>query len=209
MARKRVSLKKRLRRLEVRLQRNPRVQGVLQAIVSGYLRVVLATSRKQFLDVDRYRTHDSSAPVIICCWHGRLAGTPFLGAHLQRPVNVLASDHADGMLIVETLARMGYEAILLSTSRDKTSSLRLALRALREGTSLGIATDGPMGPARNSKPGAVTLASFSGAALVPDGICCAPGAASGHMGRLCSAAAFRALHSLHRRSDPRTPSARA
>lgn len=174
MARKRVSLKKRLRRLEVRLQRNPRVQAVLRGLVSGYLRGVQRTSRKQFLGVDRYRQQDREAPVIICCWHGHLAGTPFLGDHLHRPVKVLASDHADGMLIVDTLARMGYEAILLATSGDKTPSLRAALRALRQGTSLGLSTDGPMGPARESKPGAVTLASLSGAALVPMGVAARP-----------------------------------
>lgn len=167
MARKRVPLKKRLRRLEVRLQRNPVVQRILRGTVAGYLRLVAKTSRWQYLGLEPYKHKDGDPAAIMCCWHGRLAGTPFVGDATGRPMKALASDHPDGMLIVDMLRGMGYDSILLSTSGDNTQSLREAVRALRKGFSLGISTDGPMGPAFQSKPGAITLAGLSGAHLVP------------------------------------------
>lgn len=156
-----------MRRLEVRLQRNRWVQTFLRKTVSGYLRFVAWSSRWTYLGLDPYTHRDGAPAVIMCCWHGRLAGTPFIGNRTGRPMKALASDHPDGMLIVDMLKGMGYESILLSTSGDNTQSLREAVRALRKGTSLGISTDGPMGPAYKSKPGAVTMAGLSGAAMVP------------------------------------------
>lgn len=169
MARKRIPLKKRIRRLEVRLQRNPRMQAILRGTVSGYLRLVKRTTRWQYLGVYDYTLDAYPDAAIFCGWHGRLAGIPFIANKAERPILALASDHPDGLLIVEMLRGMGHESILLSTSGDNTQPLREALRALRRGRSLGIATDGPLGPALQSKPGAVTLASLSGKGLVPVG----------------------------------------
>ncbi len=171
---KRVPLKKRLRRLEVRLQRNPRVQRMIRGGYARYIRFVERTTRWTYLGLDDWGPDGDRGPVIYCSWHSCLAATPFAGQLTGRTAKVLVSDHADGQIIVELLKAVGVEPILVQTSRSKTASVRASLEVLRAGGTLGITPDGPMGPAGQSKPGAVIIAGMSGAPMVPLGYAARP-----------------------------------
>ncbi|WP_138468404.1 lysophospholipid acyltransferase family protein [Poseidonocella sp. HB161398] len=171
---KRSPLQKRLRRLEVRIQRNPRVQRAVRNGYARYIRFVERTTRWQYLGLDAWGPEGNRDPMIFCAWHARLACTPFVGPLIGRKAKVLVSDHADGQIIAELLRAVGFEPILLQTSRSKTGSLRAALHELRAGGTLGMTPDGPMGPPERSKPGAIILAGLSGVPIVPLGYAARP-----------------------------------
>lgn len=171
---KRRSLRKRLRRLEVRLQRNPGVQRVLRGLIRSYIRLIHRTTRWRYLDLDLYGPAGDRTPAVLCVWHETLPGTTHALNVLERPTWALASDHPDGLLVVDVLRDLGFESLLVATSGDNTGPLREALRRLRGGASVCITTDGPLGPPRRSKPGAVTLAGLSGARLVAFGYATRP-----------------------------------
>ncbi len=167
-------LQKRLRRIEVRLQRHPLVQGTLQALLNSYVRIVHRTTRWQYDGVRDYGPGGDQSAALLCAWHETLPGVTHALRVLERPTTALASDHPDGLLVVKLLRRMGFACLLMQTSRDKTGALRDALRVLRADGSLAVTPDGPMGPAREVKPGAVTLGALSGAPLIPFGYATTP-----------------------------------
>jgi hypothetical protein len=82
---------------------------------------------------------------------------------------VLTSRSFRGAVIAEVCRRFGYRPILLP-EHGRAAGLEVMRAALAEGGGLGIAADGPLGPARVFKLGAVALAAETGAAVLPVGV---------------------------------------
>lgn len=143
-------------------------------LAAGYIRLVRWTSRIEFVNRDGLARLDAGAtPVIATAWHGRLLMLPYCWPSQPLPV-VLISRHGDGEMIARTVERMGIETVRGSTSRadkdrDKggAAALRLLLRLLRDGRSVGLTPDGPRGPRMRASIGTITLARLSGAPLIP------------------------------------------
>jgi len=107
----------------------------------------------------------AGAPVIYAVWHGRILLLPvFYG---RRPVRVLASRSRDGELVTRYVSRFGIRSVRGSSSRGGASAFRALARWLENGHEVLIVPDGPRGPAETVKPGIVSLARLSGAAIVP------------------------------------------
>ena len=82
--------------------------------------------------------------------------------------SVPVSRSRDGDLIAAILERLGYAPTPRgSSSRGGAAALRALVRLVEGGTSISIQTDGPRGPARESKVGIVVLARITGAPIVP------------------------------------------
>ena len=82
--------------------------------------------------------------------------------------SVPVSRSRDGDLIAAILERLGYAPTPRgSSSRGGAAALRALVRLVEGGTSISIQTDGPRGPARESKVGIVALARITGAPIVP------------------------------------------
>ena len=104
-------------------------------------------------------------PVIFAHWHGQLL--PLLYHHRGEAITVLISEHADGEIIAQAAARLGYRTVRGSTSRGAARALLGLVRAVRGGSDLAITPDGPRGPARTVAPGTLIVAQRSGAPIVP------------------------------------------
>lgn len=104
-------------------------------------------------------------------WHHQL----FLAAWLLHrelvrrgvPVVVLISRSRDGTLASELGRLLGADVVRGSTSRGGGAALRQLLRSAGEGRMPFLVPDGPRGPARYCKPGAVALAELGGLAIQP------------------------------------------
>ncbi|MGB0659593.1 MAG: lysophospholipid acyltransferase family protein [Mangrovicoccus sp.] len=155
------------RQFEVRLQRNPKIQAVLHGFYRWYMGFVARTTRWEEIGVQSYGPNGDFRPKILCLWHGHLACGPTVAMQMQRDVTVLASDHADAQILVAYLNDLGMQVIPLKTSGDNTTAVKQAVRHVRRGGTLGVTPDGPMGPAREVKPGAITIAALAQAELVP------------------------------------------
>jgi len=85
------------------------------------------------------------------------------------------SQSRDGDLVEGVLRKLGFaESPRGSSSRGASALLRALIRCLRRGGTLGILPDGPRGPARQAKQGAVALSRMTGAAIIPVGVAASP-----------------------------------
>jgi lysophospholipid acyltransferase (LPLAT)-like uncharacterized protein len=137
-----------------------RAVGWLGALL---LRALGATWRVRTSGVDPFARGGPFVPVL---WHrGFLVAVAlFRGRGIAVPV----SRSRDGDLVDAVLQRLGYAPSPRgSSSRGATALLREMIRRARAGVVVAVLPDGPRGPARVAKPGAVALAAAAGAPLVP------------------------------------------
>jgi len=111
------------------------------------------------------RVEAGGRPYVLLCWHEALL--PVMWHHRHRGIAALVSEARDGQYLSSFAGSLGYGLIRGSSTRGGRRALRAAIRALEQGTPVGITPDGPRGPRRIAKPGAVTAAARSGAVVLP------------------------------------------
>ena len=140
--------------------------GVLgQGLVGSlFLTVRIQTMGEEYLRPFR----DAGTPVIFVFWHGRLL--PLVHVHRGQGAVVLVSEHGDGEYVTRILRRLGFGTVRGSSTRGGVRGLKGLIRAARGGHDLAVTPDGPRGPNREFKPGAVTVARMTGLPLIPIGV---------------------------------------
>jgi hypothetical protein len=106
-------------------------------------------------------------PIIFAGLHEGLMMLPF---HFRDRAGgvVMVSASRDGDIIADTIAHFGLRPVRGSTGHGGRDALEAMATALRDGgMSAGVIVDGPRGPARVAKPGAVLLARATGLPIVP------------------------------------------
>ena len=105
-----------------------------------------------------------AGPTIFVFWHHSLLAC----AHRFRGLGIaiLISQSFDGELIARTVERLGFVAVRGSSTRGAAGGLRGMAAAYAAGRRCAFTADGPRGPARVAKPGAVHLAQLAGAAWI-------------------------------------------
>jgi lysophospholipid acyltransferase (LPLAT)-like uncharacterized protein len=130
------------------------------------IRIVGSTLRWKVEGWDYYTSHKASNGKIIgVFWHGRI----FMAAYFFRNMGfvVMASQNRDGDYIARTIRRFGYGAVRGSSTRGGSGALLEMHEKLKRNHNAAFTIDGPLGPRYIAKPGAVWLASKSGAAIFP------------------------------------------
>jgi lysophospholipid acyltransferase (LPLAT)-like uncharacterized protein len=122
--------------------------------------------REQFPpSVDPHRA-DHSTRCVYLLWHR----TILMACHAYRGLGVCigVSEHGDGEIGARIAERFGFETARGSSTRGATRLVRAMLdfAAQRPGD-LALTPDGPKGPARQCKPGALFLAAKLGWPVVP------------------------------------------
>ncbi|MBN1223653.1 MAG: lysophospholipid acyltransferase family protein [Candidatus Aminicenantes bacterium] len=104
-------------------------------------------------------------PVIILVWHGRIFLPPYF--FRKRGVAALISPSGDGEFMARIISGWRYKIFRGSGSHSIVKAWALMKKELEEGGELIIVPDGPKGPNRTMKSGALKLAQQTGAVLVP------------------------------------------
>ncbi len=104
--------------------------------------------------------------MVLAFWHGQMVAV--LGAH-PPGVGVLISEHRDGEIISQVIARFGHFSIRGSSSRGGSRALLEAVREVKNGHDVAFTPDGPRGPRHSYAPGALMLAQRTGAPIVSIG----------------------------------------
>lgn len=104
-------------------------------------------------------------PFVLSLWHGRIL--PLMLYFRRRGLVALTSENFDGEWIARIITRFGYRTARGSSSRNARAALRQMMKEVRRGRSTAFTLDGPRGPARVAKPGAVWLAGATGVPLLP------------------------------------------
>jgi lysophospholipid acyltransferase (LPLAT)-like uncharacterized protein len=102
---------------------------------------------------------------IYAFWHNRV----FLATYFfrRRGIVVMTSQSFDGEYIARFIQRFGYGAARGSSSRGAVGALVEMVKLVRQGRPAGFTIDGPRGPRRVAKMGAVLLAKKTGAPVLP------------------------------------------
>jgi lysophospholipid acyltransferase (LPLAT)-like uncharacterized protein len=103
--------------------------------------------------------------VVIVLWHEELL--PILWHHRGLGISAVVSVARDGQYLADAAGRLGYDLIRGSSRRGATQALLGALRALEERRSVAFTPDGPIGPRRVAKAGAVAAAQRARVPIVP------------------------------------------
>jgi hypothetical protein len=140
-----------------------RAAGLLGQGLLGSLFTTIRSTRVGEEHYLRFRQRDE--PVIFVLWHGQLL--PLIHLHRGEGIVVLVSEHADGEYVTRVLLRHGFDTVRGSSTRGGIKGLKGLIRAARAGHDLALTPDGPQGPARVLKPGALVAAQLTGAPIIP------------------------------------------
>lgn len=107
-------------------------------------------------------------PVMLAILHEELFALTGYGARfLFGRVATMASDSRDGELISQVLERIGYAVARGSSTRGGLKALQQLRKFMQQGRIGVLTVDGPRGPRRKPKAGAVYMAQRAGAVLLP------------------------------------------
>ncbi|MDF1882828.1 lysophospholipid acyltransferase family protein [Sulfurimonas sp. SAG-AH-194-C21] len=138
--------------------------SLVPLIGSWLIRFLYLTNKKVF------HTNNplSDEPIIYACWHGDLMMFAHAYLRYKNPPHIKAviSSHFDGTLIAGTLQKFGLEVISGSTNKNAARVLIQAIKALREGYSIGITPDGPRGPRHEVADGVISMAQKTGKKVI-------------------------------------------
>jgi len=130
------------------------------------LAVWTRSCRTRIHGVEEYeRAKSGGKPIILLIWHGRLLVVPYF--FRNRGIAALVSPSPDGEILARIGERWGYRVVRGSSSHSVIRAWAEMRNELRRGGELIIVPDGPRGPNRKLKPGAIKLARDTGALLVP------------------------------------------
>lgn len=136
---------------------------MIEGLFAGYVAFAHRTSRWQRSGCEEMDAAVASGePVIFVLWHQRLIMAPFIFDTSLGRICALTSAARAGRLAGQILVRLGFETIPMSSRKRHVALSREVLRRTKEGCSIGIAADGPRGPARVSSGVPITWARMTG-----------------------------------------------
>jgi lysophospholipid acyltransferase (LPLAT)-like uncharacterized protein len=151
--------------------KSPPVQAALAAATGRYLLFAARTIRWRVEDHGAIAALARGDAGILAFWHETLPSMPVLllrarRAGYARPGHILVSRHRDGQFVGRAMRRLGLVPISGSSSRGGPAGLRLMVRALQAGASVGLTPDGPRGPRRAAAAGVAQMAALSGVPVI-------------------------------------------
>ena len=145
---------------------------LLGRLMAAYVRLVAATCRMSGGPV-------SQEQVVLAFWHeyNLVAATAALrGRRVQHHVS-FSTQTFRGEVMTSMLEHLGSGSVPLPVEGERAEAARLSLelaRIGREGSSPVVSPDGPVGPYRRAKPGALIVARQSDLALQPWAVAARP-----------------------------------
>ena len=135
--------------LRKKLADSPWLARRVAGLFAGWVRLAHRSSRWQRIGFeDMERLVESGEPVIVALWHQRLMMSPYLFDTSKGPICSLTSAARAGRMAGLIQTRFGFGPIAMSSHKRHVALSREVLGQIRQGVSIGIATDGPRGPAR-------------------------------------------------------------
>lgn len=110
----------------------------------------------------------TGSPVLLCCYHQQFFAAVRYGEKFREyQPSVMISQSDDGELAARVAQHCGWMPVRGSSSRGGAAALRHMIRNLKTRHLGAHIVDGPQGPARVVKPGAIQMAHMAGATIIP------------------------------------------
>ena len=159
-----------------RLLRSEPAQAALGRLLGLYIAFVFRTTRWRLDGAEHFAPHASGEPAVAAFWHERLPMMAMLWLFARRSaearwrgtgMQILVSQHHDGVLVGRALQRFDIGVVAGSSTRGGADSVRALARLIAAGNHLAITPDGPRGPPRVAAPGVAQIAALTGAPVLP------------------------------------------
>lgn len=147
-------------------------QTLAPALITAYVKILRKTCQVDIVGAEKLRLYtDAEQAMLPCYWHQQMTfGIDFL-IRLSKDkvdIRILVSPSKDGNIGEAVLSEFGLNVFRGSAHRSGAAALReIYLAVSKEQCSVGMAADGPLGPARVVKMGIINLAQLSGAPIIP------------------------------------------
>ena len=148
---------------------DPVIFYILFPIVTSLLKLLLFSYRLvrvEGVELEKEAIEKSGGKAVYSSWHQRLVFHPY---YLSKSgVTVMVSQSRDGEFAARFINALGLGDVRGSSTRGGMGALKKLTQKIIDGeTNGGMVVDGPLGPARVAKMGAVILAKNSNAPLMP------------------------------------------
>ncbi len=149
-------------------------EGLLNTLLLRVVPVTFALLMRLWFSTCRVRLHNlhnfpdpkkNGKPVIASFWHYSIIYFFYFVRGYR--VTAMVSASRDGEYIARLGKQFGYNAARGSRNNKGVEGLKALFRAIRNGDNCALVADGSQGPPRIAQPGAILLASRSGAPVVP------------------------------------------
>ncbi|MHA6263197.1 lysophospholipid acyltransferase family protein [Arenibacterium sp. CAU 1754] len=149
--------------LRKKIADSPRVNRAVEGAFAAYIRFAYATSRWEKSGFEAMEDElRKGEPVIFTLWHQRLLMAPYMFDTSLGKFCSLTSSARAGRLAGQILGRFGFDTVPMSSHKRHVSLSREVLRRINDGYTVGIAVDGPRGPARQASTVPLVWARASG-----------------------------------------------
>lgn len=144
----------------------PLPPGLVAGLAGPLLRLLARTWRIDTVGESGWRALAAAGrPYVLLSWHDALL--PLLWHYRGRGITIVVSEALDGRYLAAYARRLGYREARGSSTRGGVRALLGAVKALRAGSAVAFTPDGPRGPRRVLKDGALLAAQRGAAPLVP------------------------------------------
>ena len=134
-------------------------------VFSLLIRALGATARFRVEGWEHFEEASRGGPPVMAFWHEQIFLTTYY--FRRRRIVVMTSQSFDGEYIARFIQRLGYGAARGSSTRGGVGALVEMARLVRAGCPAGFTVDGPRGPRRVAKTGALLLAKKTGRPVLP------------------------------------------
>jgi hypothetical protein len=139
---------------------------VVPALFAGLMRVWFATCKVRVHNPENLPDPEvTGQPLVATFWHYSIIY--FFYFMRGRRATAVVSASRDGEYIARLAGRFGFAVVRGSRNRKGVEALKGMLRAVAGGSSVAVVADGSQGPPRLAQPGAILVASRSGARVLP------------------------------------------
>jgi hypothetical protein len=129
------------------------------------IRAIGSTARFRVEGWEHWEEANRGGPPVMAFWHEQIFLTTYY--FRRHRIVVMTSRSFDGEYIARFIQRFGYGAARGSSTRGGVGALVEMARLVRRGCPAGFTVDGPRGPRRVAKTGALLLAKKTGRPVLP------------------------------------------
>ncbi len=132
------------------------------------LNLYAKTIRLRFENKDVIKNHlENNGRVIMALWHQRFFAGLDSPRRFKKTIGVMISRSRDGNFVANIAERLGWIPVRGSSSRGGKEALKKMTDSVIKNQIAGHIVDGPTGPPHVIKPGLISMAQQSGAAICP------------------------------------------
>ena len=152
-----------LKKLKQRILKSSAVTYIISILVYLYIKLVCSTTRWNIQGLEQFvKFQKENKAFLFIAWHGRISLLPYFWVKYKnkaQKTSAVASLHNDGRIIANTLRFFGIKVIDGSSSNNAQSAAINVIRDLNNNNTVGIISDGPLGPRQKLKSSAIYFAS--------------------------------------------------